>query len=114
MFVSDLTVYLILYREMEPPSSQKTDIDFPPGRPTEDTIKSVCHNQILRPLYNVKCLPGVGYKWLAHQAKTINRMEKGFKQCCKKKNTLTCAEQKVKQETYSHKYLLDLTIFYTF
>ncbi|XP_026228699.1 extracellular matrix protein 1 isoform X2 [Anabas testudineus] len=84
-------------REMEPPN-QKTDINFPPGRPTEDSIQSLCRNQILRPVYNVECMPGAGYQWLVHQAKTINRMEKGFKQCCKLENRLNCAEQKWRDE----------------
>lgn len=110
MFVSDLTLCLIPYRKTELLASQKTDINFPPGRPSQDTIQSLCQNRIFRPLYSVKCLPGVGYEWLARQAKTINRMEKGFKQCCKKKNGLNCAEQKVKQETYTHKYGLDLVL----
>lgn len=91
-------------KEKKPFSPQKVDIKFPPGRPTATTIESLCLNQKLRPLYNVKCLPNVGYEWLARQAKTINRMEKGFKQCCKKKQeVLICAEQKVERETYKHK-----------
>lgn len=90
---------------MEPPN-QKTDINFPPGRPTEDSIQSLCRNQILRPVYNVECMPGAGYQWLVHQAKTINRMEKGFKQCCKLENRLNCAEQKVMQEIYMELFAL--------
>lgn len=86
-------------KEKKPFSPQKVDIKFPPGRPTATTIESLCLNQKLRPLYNVKCLPNVGYEWLARQAKTINRMEKGFKQCCKKKQeVLICAEQKWREE----------------
>ncbi|GLD63661.1 extracellular matrix protein 1-like protein [Lates japonicus] len=86
------------------PPSQKVDIDFPPGRPTADTIDSLCHSQSLRPLYNVKCLSG--YELLARQAKTINRMEKGFKQCCKKKQgVLNCADQKWTEEL--NKFCLD-------
>lgn len=84
---------------------KKVDITFPPGRPTADTIESLCGNQKLRPLYTVKCLPGLDYEWLAHQAKAINRIEKAFKQCCRKKQgVLNCADQKVKQETYKHKH----------
>ncbi|KAE8288809.1 hypothetical protein D5F01_LYC12685 [Larimichthys crocea] len=61
---------------------------------------STCQsNQKLRPLYTVKCLPGSGYEGLGRQAKTINRIEKGFKQCCKKKQgVLDCAEQKWQAE----------------
>lgn len=77
----------------------KTDISFPPGRPTTDTIESVCRNQKLRPLYAIKSLPGSGIKMLARQAKAINRIEKGFKQCCKnKKSALNCADQKWHEE----------------
>lgn len=82
-------------------TSQKIDINFPPGRPTADNIESICQNQKLRPLYSVKCLPRSDYEWLTRQAKTINRIEKGFKQCCKKKmEMLSCADRKVRQETF--------------
>uniref|UniRef100_A0A3Q3ENI8 Extracellular matrix protein 1b n=1 Tax=Labrus bergylta TaxID=56723 RepID=A0A3Q3ENI8_9LABR len=71
-------------QKMKKPSttSRKVDINFPPGRPTMHVIESLCQNYKLRPLYNVKCLPGSGYELVARQAKTINRVEKGFKQCC--------------------------------
>ncbi|XP_049902211.1 extracellular matrix protein 1-like [Epinephelus moara] len=79
-------------KEKTPPASQKVDINFPPGLPTADTIESLCRDQKLRPLYKVNCITGAGYEWLAHQAKTSNRIEKGFKQCCKKKQgVLNCA-----------------------
>ncbi|KAM4579679.1 uncharacterized protein PAE49_004867 [Odontesthes bonariensis] len=82
-------------------TSQKPDINFPPGRPTADNIESLCSNQKLRPLYNVKCLPSNGYDELARQAKTINRLEKGFKQCCRKtQGMLNCADQKWRQELH--------------
>ncbi|XP_041798606.1 extracellular matrix protein 1-like [Chelmon rostratus] len=80
-------------------SPEKININFPPGRPTADSIESLCHNHKARPLYTVKCLPGVGYEWVARQAKTINRIEKGFKQCCKKKHgVFNCADQKWREE----------------
>uniref|UniRef100_A0A3Q4AJU5 Extracellular matrix protein 1b n=1 Tax=Mola mola TaxID=94237 RepID=A0A3Q4AJU5_MOLML len=80
-------------------TSQKIDINFPPGRPTADNIESICQNQKLRPLYSVKCLPRSDYEWLTRQAKTINRIEKGFKQCCKKKmGMLSCADRKWLEE----------------
>ncbi|XP_076594270.1 extracellular matrix protein 1 [Chaetodon auriga] len=83
----------------KPSTSQKIDMNFPPGRPTANTIGSLCNNHKLRPLYAVKCLPGVGFEWVARQAKTINRIEKGFKQCCKKKQgVLNCADQKWREE----------------
>uniref|UniRef100_UPI0037E8E5C8 extracellular matrix protein 1-like isoform X2 n=1 Tax=Semicossyphus pulcher TaxID=241346 RepID=UPI0037E8E5C8 len=79
----------------KPSTSQKVDINFPPGRPTVDVLEPLCQNQKLRPLYNIKCLPGSGYELVARQAKTINRIEKGFKQCCKKKqNILNCVDRK--------------------
>lgn len=81
----------------QPSSSLRVDINFPPARPHADTVDSLCRNQKLRPLYAVKCLPGVEYQWLALQAKTVNRLEKGFKHCCKsKRNVLDCADNKVK------------------
>lgn len=84
-------------KRKQPPSSQKASINFPLGRPTADNIESLCKNQRLRPLYSVKCLAGPHYKLLTQQAKSINRIEKGFKQCCKKKQgVLDCVEQKVK------------------
>uniref|UniRef100_A0A8C5GDX6 Extracellular matrix protein 1-like n=1 Tax=Gouania willdenowi TaxID=441366 RepID=A0A8C5GDX6_GOUWI len=80
-------------------SSQNIDINFPPGRPSADTVGSLCSHQKLRPVYNIKCIPAVGYEWLARQAKTVNRIEKGFKKCCKKKKgLLTCADQKWRDE----------------
>ncbi|XP_053182782.1 extracellular matrix protein 1-like [Scomber japonicus] len=86
-------------KEKKPVTSQKVDIRFPPGRPTAAVIESLCRNQKIRPLYSNKCLPNIGYEWLARQAKTINRMEKGFKQCCKKRqDVLVCAEQKWREE----------------
>lgn len=102
-------------KEKKPSASQKVDINFPPGRPTADTIESLCGNQKLRPLYTVKCLPGLGYEELARQAKTINRIEKGFKQCCKKKqDVLNCADGKVKQDTYKQIFLKFLFYFSNF
>lgn len=77
----------------------KVDISFPPGRPTADAIQSLCQNQRSRPLYTVSCLTDVGHAWLARQAKAINRIEKGYKKCCKKQqDVLNCADRKVKQE----------------
>ncbi|XP_047455257.1 extracellular matrix protein 1-like [Mugil cephalus] len=82
-----------------PSTPQKAHVDFPPGRPTADNIESVCQNQKLRPLFNVKCLSGARYKAVALQAKTINRIEKGFKKCCKKKkDVLNCADKKWSEE----------------
>ncbi|XP_053743541.1 extracellular matrix protein 1-like [Synchiropus splendidus] len=82
-----------------PKSTTKIDITFPPGRPTVESVQSLCENQKLRPRYSVKCLPNTGYEYLARQAKTINRLEKGFKQCCKKKQgSLNCAEKKWRDE----------------
>lgn len=96
----------------EPSSSLKVDINFPPGRPHPDTINSLCKYQKLRPLYAVKCLPGQDYGWLARQAKTVNRIEKGFKRCCKvNRNVLKCADDKVKHETV--KLLLAYIFFLT-
>lgn len=87
--------------EPNPTTSQKIDISFPPGRPTAANIDSLCGNQRLRPLYTTKCLPRSGNELLARQVKTINRLEKRFKQCCKrKKGALSCAEQKVKEKSF--------------
>ncbi|XP_054477114.1 extracellular matrix protein 1-like [Anoplopoma fimbria] len=85
---------------------RKVDISFPPGQPTADTIETLCRNQKQRPLYKINCLAGEEYAWLARQAKTINRIEKGFKQCCKKKHgVLNCADQKWREEL--NKYCVD-------
>ncbi|CAG11891.1 unnamed protein product [Tetraodon nigroviridis] len=86
-------------KRKQPPSSQKASINFPPGRPTADNVESLCQNQKLRPLYSVKCLAGPHYKLLTRQTKSMNRIEKGFKQCCKKKQgVLECVEQKWREE----------------
>ncbi|KAM6967471.1 extracellular matrix protein 1-like [Aplochiton taeniatus] len=56
----------------------------------------------LRPVYLPKCLPSTGFGWLARQSKAINRVEKGFKRCCKgQDDTLTCADQKWREEMNS-------------
>ncbi|XP_068592027.1 extracellular matrix protein 1 [Cebidichthys violaceus] len=92
--------------EKKPSAPQKVDMSFPPGRPTADTIETLCRDQKQRPLYKINCLTGVGYEWLARQAKTINRIEKGFKHCCKKKHgVLNCADQKWREEL--NKYCVD-------
>uniref|UniRef100_A0A1A8GYY0 Extracellular matrix protein 1 n=1 Tax=Nothobranchius korthausae TaxID=1143690 RepID=A0A1A8GYY0_9TELE len=84
---------------MNPSAPLNANINFPPGRPTADNILSLCENQKLRPLYTTKCLPRSGYKLLARQVKTVNRLEKGFKRCCKQKtDRLSCAEQKWREE----------------
>lgn len=89
--------------ELNTPTSQKIDINFPPGRPTTENIESLCGNQKRRPLYTTKCLPRSGYELLAHQVKTMNRLEKRFKMCCRKKNgALNCAEQKVQEAFKIH------------
>lgn len=82
-------------REMKTPTtSLKVDLTFPPAEPTDSNIESLCRNQKLRPLYSIKCLAGLGYDLVARQAKTSNRLEKGFKQCCKnKQNALPCAQK---------------------
>lgn len=80
-------------------TSLKVDLTFPPAAPTESNIESLCHNQKLRPLYNIKCLAGLGYDLVARQAKTTNRLEKGFKKCCKnKRNALPCARKSWEEE----------------
>uniref|UniRef100_A0A3B3V845 Extracellular matrix protein 1b n=1 Tax=Poecilia latipinna TaxID=48699 RepID=A0A3B3V845_9TELE len=85
--------------EINAHTSPKIDINFPPGRPTADNIESLCGNRKRRPLYTTKCLPRSGYELLARQVKTINRLEKRFKQCCKKKKgALNCAELKWREE----------------
>ncbi|XP_056142447.1 extracellular matrix protein 1-like isoform X2 [Lampris incognitus] len=80
-------------------SPQNVDISFPPGRPTEAGTESLCRHRKLRPRYDLKCLPRKGYGWLARQSKTINRVEKGFKQCCKRKqDVFTCVDGKWREE----------------
>ncbi|KAM9806841.1 extracellular matrix protein 1-like [Syngnathus typhle] len=82
-------------RASELSSSQKSEINFPPGRPTVDNMEALCRNQKQRPLYSLKCLPSSGFELLSRKAKIINRVEKGYKQCCKKnQDALACAQQK--------------------
>lgn len=100
-------LHLIFYRPVVTPHSfrehpnmkDENVSNFPLGRPTPDNIEALCQNKKLRPLYSVNCLAGPQNKLLAQQAKSINRMERGFKVCCKnKQEVLNCAEQKVKWE----------------
>nr|XP_040021595.1 extracellular matrix protein 1-like isoform X1 [Gasterosteus aculeatus aculeatus] len=85
---------------------QKVDMSFPPGRPTSDTIEALCRNQKRRPLYKTNCPMGARHEHLARQAKTINRIETGFKHCCKRKQAaLDCADQKWREEL--DKYCVD-------
>lgn len=77
-----------------PAPSLTVDMAFPLAAPTDSNIQSLCRNQKLRPLYSIKCVAGLGYNLVARQAKTTNRLERGFKQCCKnKQNTLRCAQK---------------------
>lgn len=81
-------------KEKTTTTSLKVDLVFPPAAPTDSNIESLCQNQQLRPRYKIKCLAGLGYDLVARQAKTINRLEKGFKQCCKnKRRALPCAQK---------------------
>ncbi|XP_042163000.1 extracellular matrix protein 1 isoform X2 [Oncorhynchus tshawytscha] len=74
-------------------------ISFPPGRPTFDNIGLVCCLHNSRPLSTTKCLPRTGFGWLARQSKAMNRLERGFKHCCKGlENVLPCAEGKWREE----------------
>ncbi|XP_076009883.1 extracellular matrix protein 1 isoform X2 [Genypterus blacodes] len=82
-----------------PTPSQNVDISFPPGRPTTADMEPLCRYRKQRPHYDLKCLPRKGYGWLARQSKTINRVEKGFKQCCKRKHDIfICADGKWREE----------------
>ena len=82
--------------KIEKVSSDNVSISFPPARPTADDIESICINRKLRPFYDLKCLPRKGYGWLVRQSKAVNRVERGFKQCCKsQQEVLQCADGKV-------------------
>ncbi|CAL8256606.1 unnamed protein product [Boreogadus saida] len=79
--------------------SNKVSISFPPARPMADDITSVCIHHKLRPFYDLRCLPRRGYGWLVRQTKAVNRLERGFKQCCKRKQeVLECADGKWREE----------------
>ncbi|XP_007249888.3 extracellular matrix protein 1 isoform X2 [Astyanax mexicanus] len=70
---------------------------FPPGRPNADNIESICANHKQRWWYVSKCLLRKANSAVAHQAKAIDVLEKGFGQCCKKRREKqSCAEMKWK------------------
>ncbi|XP_037641053.1 extracellular matrix protein 1-like isoform X1 [Sebastes umbrosus] len=87
-------------------ASKKVRMHFPPGRPTADNIEALCRDQKLRPVFKTNCMPGEGYMWLVRQAKAINRIEKRYKQCCKKEQgVLDCADLKWRGEL--NRYCVD-------
>eukprot|EP00063_Salmo_salar_P032497 XP_014007332.1 PREDICTED: extracellular matrix protein 1-like [Salmo salar] len=84
-----------VHKESPQATPRDSDISFPPGRPTSDNIELLCclHNH--RPLSSTKCLPRTGFGCLDHQSKAMNRLERGFKHCCKgQEDVLPCAEGK--------------------
>lgn len=86
-------------RALRGESSHVPDITFPPARPTASNIRHVCQLRKHRPRYIPSCLPRGGFGWLARQSKSVNRLERGLKRCCKgKKKVLACADEKWKEE----------------
>lgn len=80
--------------ETAPTTFSENNLIFPPAEPTDSNIESLCENQQLRPRYKTKCLAVRGNDLVIHQAKTINRLEKRFKNCCKtQRRILQCAQR---------------------
>uniref|UniRef100_A0A3P9I7P4 Extracellular matrix protein 1b n=1 Tax=Oryzias latipes TaxID=8090 RepID=A0A3P9I7P4_ORYLA len=78
---------------------KKIDMNFPLGQPTADNIESLCRMWRQRPFYSSKCLQRSGYEFAARQAKSINSLEKEFRQCCTMRDhKLNCASQKWREE----------------
>uniref|UniRef100_A0A8C7XZQ9 Extracellular matrix protein 1b n=1 Tax=Oryzias sinensis TaxID=183150 RepID=A0A8C7XZQ9_9TELE len=74
-------------------------INFPLGQPTPDNIDSLCRTWRQRPFYSSKCFKRSGYEFAARQAKSINSLEKEFRQCCTMSDhKLSCASQKWREE----------------
>ncbi|KAI5618155.1 extracellular matrix protein 1 isoform X1 [Silurus asotus] len=70
-------------------------ISFPPGRPNSGNFEPICVFRKYRPHYSTDCLPHTGYERFSYRLKTINGLEKSFRQCCKeKKDGQRCAEEK--------------------
>ncbi|KAF7708603.1 extracellular matrix protein 1 [Silurus meridionalis] len=73
-------------------------ISFPPGRPNSGNFRPICVFRKYRPHYSTDCLPHKGYERFSYRLKTINGLEKSFRQCCKEKNDgQRCAEEKWKK-----------------
>ncbi|XP_053561434.1 extracellular matrix protein 1 [Bombina bombina] len=66
------------------------DLSFPPGEPKSSNIQNICKLRKLRPFYAQSQLPQSGFGHYVRQAKTINRLEKEYKKCCKDDN-VPCA-----------------------
>ncbi|KAM8869396.1 extracellular matrix protein 1 isoform 2-T2 [Spinachia spinachia] len=90
----------IIKMEKKPSAApQKVHMSFPPGRPTSDTIEALCRKPKRRRLNKRTCRAGATAEHLALQAKAVNRIETGFKHCCKRKEAaLDCADQKWREE----------------
>ncbi|XP_011483570.1 extracellular matrix protein 1 isoform X2 [Oryzias latipes] len=78
---------------------KKIDMNFPLGQPTADNIESLCRRWRQRPFYSSKCLQRSGHEFAARQAKSINSLDKEFRQCCTTSDhKLNYASQKWREE----------------
>ncbi|XP_063002019.1 extracellular matrix protein 1 [Elgaria multicarinata webbii] len=59
-------------------------LSFPPSEPTAANIKDVCELRKFRLTYPPSSLPQPFYDWFMRQARTINRLGKALKKCCRK------------------------------
>ncbi|XP_063803228.1 extracellular matrix protein 1 isoform X2 [Pseudophryne corroboree] len=79
-------------RGRRPVSSSTNNLkDFPPGRPSNSNIDSICWSSRVKVSYGLHNIPQTGFSHLSRQGNAINELEEGFTRCCLQSDQLRCA-----------------------